>query len=115
MAKKGHTEEQILRALRQAEGGTRVAEIAQGKKSDKAFLGFLCGEFFLRTPSRIARKFSLAEAGRTLALFYLERWRWHCEPRLFTGHVRDCAEATTQLGYEEPGEAACAGLSCARN
>ena len=29
MAKKGHTEEQILRALRQAEGGTRVAEICR--------------------------------------------------------------------------------------
>ena len=29
MAKKGHTEEQILRALRQAEGGTRVADICR--------------------------------------------------------------------------------------
>jgi hypothetical protein len=29
VAKKGHTEEQILRALRQAEGGTRVAEICR--------------------------------------------------------------------------------------
>ena len=28
MAKKGHTEEQILRALRQAESGIRVADIA---------------------------------------------------------------------------------------
>ena len=27
MSKKGHTEEQILRALRQAESGTRVADI----------------------------------------------------------------------------------------
>lgn len=27
MAKKGHTEEQVLRALRQAEGGERVVEI----------------------------------------------------------------------------------------
>jgi transposase len=27
VAKKGHTEEQILRALRQAEGGTRVVDI----------------------------------------------------------------------------------------
>ena len=29
MAKKGHTEEQVMRALRQAEGGTRVAEICR--------------------------------------------------------------------------------------
>ena len=29
MAKKGHTEEQILRALRQAESGTRVADICR--------------------------------------------------------------------------------------
>ena len=29
MGKKGHTEEQILRALRQAEGGTRVADICR--------------------------------------------------------------------------------------
>ena len=29
MAKKGHSEEQILRALRQAEGGTRVADICR--------------------------------------------------------------------------------------
>ena len=29
MAKKGHTEEQIMRALRQAEGGTRVADICR--------------------------------------------------------------------------------------
>jgi putative transposase len=29
MAKKGHTEEQILRALRQAEGGARVADICR--------------------------------------------------------------------------------------
>jgi putative transposase len=29
LAKKGHTEEQILRALRQAEGGTRVADICR--------------------------------------------------------------------------------------
>ena len=29
MANKGHTEEQILRALRQAEGGTRVADICR--------------------------------------------------------------------------------------
>ena len=29
MAKKGHTEEQILRAMRQAEGGTRVADICR--------------------------------------------------------------------------------------
>ena len=29
MAKKGHSEEQILRALWQAEGGTRVAEICR--------------------------------------------------------------------------------------
>jgi putative transposase len=29
VAKKGHTEEQILRALRQAEGGTRVADICR--------------------------------------------------------------------------------------
>ena len=29
MAKKGHTEEQILRALRQAEGGSRVADICR--------------------------------------------------------------------------------------
>ena len=29
MAKKGHTEEQILRALHQAEGGTKVAEICR--------------------------------------------------------------------------------------
>jgi Cu/Zn superoxide dismutase len=29
VAKKGHTEEQILRALRQAEGGIRVAEICR--------------------------------------------------------------------------------------
>lgn len=29
VAKKGHTEEQILRALRQAESGTRVAEICR--------------------------------------------------------------------------------------
>jgi hypothetical protein len=30
VAKKGHSEEQILRALRQAEGGTRVADIGPG-------------------------------------------------------------------------------------
>jgi putative transposase len=29
VAKKGHSEEQILRALRQAEGGTRVADICR--------------------------------------------------------------------------------------
>ena len=29
MAKKGHTEEQILRALRQAEGGSRVTDICR--------------------------------------------------------------------------------------
>jgi putative transposase len=29
VAKKGHTEEQVMRALRQAEGGTRVAEICR--------------------------------------------------------------------------------------
>jgi len=29
VAKKGHTEEQILRALRQAEGGTRVSDICR--------------------------------------------------------------------------------------
>ena len=29
MAKKGHSEDQILRALRQAEGGTRVADICR--------------------------------------------------------------------------------------
>jgi putative transposase len=29
VAKKGHTEEQITRALRQAEGGTRVADICR--------------------------------------------------------------------------------------
>ena len=29
VAKKGHTEEQILRALRQAESGTRVADICR--------------------------------------------------------------------------------------
>lgn len=29
MAKKGHSEEQILRALRQAESGTRVADICR--------------------------------------------------------------------------------------
>jgi putative transposase len=29
MVKKGHTEEQILRALRQAEGGTRAADICR--------------------------------------------------------------------------------------
>jgi putative transposase len=29
VAKKGHTEEQILRALRQAEGGSRVADICR--------------------------------------------------------------------------------------
>ena len=29
MAKKGHTEEQILRALRQAESGTRVADVCR--------------------------------------------------------------------------------------
>jgi putative transposase len=29
MPKKGHSEEQILRALRQAEGGTRVSEICR--------------------------------------------------------------------------------------
>ena len=29
MSKKGHTEEQILRALRQAESGTKVAEICR--------------------------------------------------------------------------------------
>jgi putative transposase len=29
VAKKGHTEEQILRVLRQAEGGTRVADICR--------------------------------------------------------------------------------------
>jgi putative transposase len=29
MSKKAHTEEQILRALRQAEGGTRVADICR--------------------------------------------------------------------------------------
>ena len=29
MAKKGHTEEQILRALRQAESGSRVADICR--------------------------------------------------------------------------------------
>jgi putative transposase len=29
VAKKGHTEEQILRALHQAEGGTRVADICR--------------------------------------------------------------------------------------
>ncbi len=29
MSKKGHTEEQILRALRQAESGTRVADICR--------------------------------------------------------------------------------------
>lgn len=29
MAKKGHTEEQILRALRQAESGTRISEICR--------------------------------------------------------------------------------------
>ena len=29
MAKKGHTEEQILRALHQAEGGTKVADICR--------------------------------------------------------------------------------------
>ena len=29
VAKKGHTEEQILRAMRQAEGGTRVADICR--------------------------------------------------------------------------------------
>ena len=29
MTRKGHTEEQILRALRQAEGGTRVADICR--------------------------------------------------------------------------------------
>jgi putative transposase len=29
MAKQGHTEEQILRALRQAESGTRVADICR--------------------------------------------------------------------------------------
>jgi putative transposase len=29
MAKKGHSEEQILRALRQAESGTRVSEICR--------------------------------------------------------------------------------------
>ena len=28
-AKKGHSEEQILRALRQAEGGTRVADVCR--------------------------------------------------------------------------------------
>ena len=30
MPKKGHSEEQILRALRQAEAGTRVSEICRG-------------------------------------------------------------------------------------
>src|ERR1700685_4518665 len=35
VAKKGHTEEQILRALRQAEGGTRVADIAANTGSAK--------------------------------------------------------------------------------
>jgi putative transposase len=29
MARRGHTEEQILRALRQAEGGTRVSDICR--------------------------------------------------------------------------------------
>jgi putative transposase len=29
VAKKGHTEEQILRALRQAEGGSRVTDICR--------------------------------------------------------------------------------------
>ena len=29
VGKKGHTEEQILRALRQAEGGTRTADICR--------------------------------------------------------------------------------------
>ncbi len=29
VAKKGHTEEQILRPMRQAEGGTRVADICR--------------------------------------------------------------------------------------
>ena len=29
MSKKGHTEEQILRALRQAEGGAKVADICR--------------------------------------------------------------------------------------
>ncbi len=29
MAKRGHTEEQILRALRQAEGGTRIGDLCR--------------------------------------------------------------------------------------
>ena len=54
MPKKGHSEEQILRALRQAESGTRVSEICglhpstQGKRLRSACgrrhwpLSFLC-------------------------------------------------------------------------
>ncbi len=30
MSKRGHKEEQILRALHQAEGGTRVSELCRG-------------------------------------------------------------------------------------
>ena len=36
MAKKGHTEEQILRALGQAEGGSRVADICREHGISKA-------------------------------------------------------------------------------
>jgi len=35
-AKKGHTEEQILRALRQAEGGSRVADICREHEISEA-------------------------------------------------------------------------------
>ena len=36
VAKKGHTEEQILRAMRQAEGGTRLADICREHRISEA-------------------------------------------------------------------------------
>jgi transposase-like protein len=42
VAKKGHTEEQILRALRQAKGGTRVADICREHDVSEAY--FMCGK-----------------------------------------------------------------------
>lgn len=43
MPKKGHSEEQILRALRQAESGTKVSQICREQGiSDATFLPSVC-------------------------------------------------------------------------
>ena len=54
VAKKGHTEEQILRHLREAEGGTRVADICRehGISEDVRYLE---EEVFGSGPERTAR------------------------------------------------------------